>query len=360
MFDVRSLALGAALLAAPPAAAVVFPQAASPAEDFRRAQGSIEAGARFSSVVRIIVPAAPDDEDRPGPLGGKARLATGVYIGGGAEGRGFVLTCAHLFRLDQAPVRPAIAFGPGPDLGDLVPAAGIYLHPSRKKAFPEGTGGLSLVGADLALVTFDPSQAAEAMARAHAVPAVPAAMPLAALAGGFWGDMVGFGELRIEGQAEPRAQFLAHAARFRVKPGAIGDPGGPGLLFSARTEAAEANPCKFLKAAAEDGPAEPDLGRDPVLEGACSIAWGDSGGPLFLEGPDGKVVAGIACGRYLCRCAPGASHVHVSFWAPVGEHHAWIRGIQEGTPGVDAWVDGPGAWERRAPRRAPCSGCAVQ
>lgn len=325
-----------ALVAWAPAGAVVGPAGGDAAQTARWEAAAHLDGARFPWIVSIEA----DHGD-----GVNVSSCTGVFLGCGAPGRGFVLTAAHGVREGQPgplgkPGPPVqITFGPWMDAPSAIriPATRVVLHPEFK-ALP-GSPDLSFFGQvtanDLAILEFDPRPWTEALARAGVRPIevfdgeVPAGPVDAVLAG--------FGLRGAVGQGPARFTGRVHAGATRVTQ--TRTPAGQGFhhwtLARAEGEADALDHHNQYLHFTQTTRFQPGGARPPVLFAShpdqAYLAPGDSGGPLLLLDRGTWKLAGIATAEYreeLPAVPSGPRLLLVAqHWEPVMAHLDWIRKV---------------------------------
>ncbi|MDR3673211.1 MAG: trypsin-like peptidase domain-containing protein [Holophaga sp.] len=355
-------ALAATLLGAGlPARAAIILAGADAAADVRMKQEAHRAGARHRSVVGIYLlgrAAWP-------PVG----TGTGVYIGPNAKGdKGLILTAAHLFRSEpRKGGRIVLAFGSDLATSHPVNAERVLIHPGftpgGQPALPGAEEKLSRMEVDtlvdLALVEFDLAAHAKALADRGVT------------AADLWegkeepdptvvtGEMVGFGVFGTTRNTVDATNVRVHAGNTLVShtvycgrrlfinwapvPHEVArqlEAGaqGPALLF--QFEPAE-TPIE-----AQD-PSGRDRHRLQTHRNHAVPAHGDSGGPLFLETPDGPRVAGINSRSENCVLIRSDTQARIraiaSIWEPLTDHLLWIQGVRAGVPGLARVLEvGPG------------------
>lgn len=340
-----------ALVAPVSAQATIIQAGASLEEDTRLEQDAHLAGAKLPGVTAIYM------------LGGRdwppITSGTGVYIGASRDGRkGLILTAAHIFNASPKEARGlayqriALSFGPDLTSFQAVNAERVFLHPDFTSLVPAHFKGTEAemaqltFGHDVAIIQFDMGSYAKVMKDQRVGPAALCEgvdhlthASLEAITAGFGvfgtnkgnvfpqnvrihaGDtLVSYGNLRGNNlfmnwspMSQDASDLLDAKAMF------------PGLLnrFATLDAKVEVREVFDLK---------PQLLQ--THKNHAVGAAGDSGGPLFINTPEGPRVAGIYTRNEHCQVLRVDNGKKLwalaSLWESVVDYLPWIQEIRNG------------------------------
>jgi hypothetical protein len=340
------------------------------------------AGAEQHAVVGLLIE-YPLRQPEPLTAATEWGVGTGVYLGRTPDGKGWILTAAHLFAGDgtreavPAPIRVLLAPGELPDpntlspLPPLVEAKRVWIHsefryfdeknPGRRPQFNRNLkNDLALVECEASTLLNAPDgQGLSAATFYEGSEFQTRPMLEAEIAGYGLSGTQEDAELARPGRRHAGSTYVSHGEWMERTAFIHGSALGADTLRAVaalRLGHTQANLNRFLLGEAETTMYVPlDPGEEPMPSlpirlqpshpNQAVIAAGDSGGPLFLAGGTGRErqLAGIASCFEITRLVamPGrplwdAQCCLLEIWEPIMGHVPWIRSIQERLPEAKA------------------------